>query len=45
MSDLKFYQILEEHSLSRFNEKVLASELEYEQRIDKILQEYPPVMK
>lgn len=42
LSDLKFYQILEEHSLSRFNEKVLASELEYEQKVDKILQEYPP---
>ena len=41
LSDLKFYQILEEHSLSRFNEKVLASELEYEQRVGKLLAKYP----
>lgn len=41
LSDLKFYQILEEHSLSRFNEKVLISELEYEKRIDSLLQDYP----
>lgn len=41
LSDLKFYQILEEHSLSRFNEKVLVSELEYEKRIDSLLKIYP----
>lgn len=41
MSDLKFYQILEEHSLSRFNEKVLASELEYEQKVGKLFAKYP----
>ncbi|MEY8661348.1 hypothetical protein AALT52_00360 [Ligilactobacillus faecis] len=34
ISDVEFYVILDEHSLSRFNEKVLKSELEYEEKID-----------
>lgn len=41
LSDFKFYWILEEHSLSRFNERVLGSELAYERKINRVLSAYP----
>lgn len=41
LSDFKFYWILEEHSLSRFNECVLGSEVAYEKKINKVLSAYP----
>lgn len=40
ISNFKFYTILEEHSLSRFSEKVLESELAYEKRIDALFKNY-----
>lgn len=40
LSNFKFYMILAEHSLSRFNEKVLKSELEYEEKIDALFKNF-----
>lgn len=40
ISDVEFYVILDEHSLSRFNEKVLKSELEYEEKIDALFKNF-----
>lgn len=41
LSDFKFYWILEEHSLSRFNERVLGSEIAYEEKVEQLLEKYP----
>ncbi|KRL87449.1 glycosyltransferase family 2 protein [Ligilactobacillus apodemi] len=40
LSSYNFYKILDEHSLSRFNEKTLVGELAYEQQVDKLLAKY-----
>lgn len=41
LSDFNFYSILEEHSLSRFNEQVLGSEVAYERKVENLLSNYP----
>lgn len=41
LSEFNFYWILEEHSLSRFNERVLGSEVTYEREVENLLSNYP----